>query len=210
MVLQRRNSEQAVGTPSSSSLPVLSHLPACSCARYLADTLGASIKFWAVGNITGTAAGIPLSCTEDQSTSTTSCQSTQPLLVKGSLLSPVQITPSYLPGPLGHDTKGCTAQARTPAWEVAATQLNLRKVAGNLQSGNAFVIITNDHIGYTASCGGVLSDVGGPQTLNCQGQTAFRRPDLYQIDTVLGFDPKTFSLTVNQTWFCDDQSAAAP
>ncbi len=93
---------------------------------------------------------------------------------------------------------------------MAATQINLRKVAGNLQSGNAFVIITNDHTGYTASCGGVLSGVDGPQTLNCQGQTTVRRPDLYQVGTVLQFDPKTFNLTVNQTWFCDDQDAAAP
>jgi hypothetical protein len=174
------------------------------------DILNGSIIFSAAGNTTGNGSGIPLSCTTDQSTGTTACKSTKPLLVKAGLLSPVKITPAYLPGPLGHDTKGCTAQSRTPAWEVAATQINLRTIAGNLQSGNAFVIIRNDHTGYTASCGGGLSDATGPQTLSCQGQTAFRRPDQYQIDTVLQFDPKSFNLTINQTWFCDDVDPAQP
>jgi hypothetical protein len=111
---------------------------------------------------------------------------------------------------LGHDTKGCTAQSRTPAWEVAASQINLRKVSGTLQAGNVFVIIRNDHLGYTASCGGVLTGAGGPHPLTCEGQLAYRRPDKYQIDTVLSFAPETFELTVNQTWFCDDQDPAQP
>ncbi|KAG7288290.1 hypothetical protein NEMBOFW57_007821 [Staphylotrichum longicolle] len=147
---------------------------------------------------------------ETWSCTTTACQSTKPLLVKAALSAPVKITPGYVSGPVGHDTKGCTAQSRTPAWEVVASQINLRNVSGNVQSGNAFVIIRNDHLGYTASCGGSFSDVSGHQPLSCQGQTAFRRPDKYQIGTNLQFDPKTFALGVNQTWFCDDLDPAQP
>jgi hypothetical protein len=93
---------------------------------------------------------------------------------------------------------------------VAATQLNLQNVTGKLQGGNAFVIIRNEHLGYTASCGGVFTGAAGPQALACQGQTAYRRPEKYQIDTVLLFEPETFALTVNQTWFCDDQDPSEP
>jgi hypothetical protein len=93
---------------------------------------------------------------------------------------------------------------------VVASQINLRKVSGDLQAGSAFVIIRNDGLGYTASCGGTLSEAAGQQLLTCQGQTAFRRPDRYQIGTTLLFDPKSFALTVNQTWFCDDQDPAQP
>jgi hypothetical protein len=151
---------------------------------------------------------VPLNCTTQSQTTT--CKSTKPLLVKAALLSPVKITPAYVSGPPGHDAQGCTAQSRTPAWEVAASQINLRKVSSNLQAGNAFVIIRNDNLGYTASCGGTLSDAAGPQLLTCQGQTAYRRPDKYQIGTTLLFDPRSFALTVNQTWFCDDQDPAQP
>ncbi|KAK4155377.1 hypothetical protein C8A00DRAFT_42011 [Chaetomidium leptoderma] len=159
------------------------------------------ITFTAVGN-----SSVPLSCSTN---GVTSCKSTKPLLVKAALLSPVKITPAYVNGPMGHDTKGCVSS--TPAWEVAASQINLRKDEGSLQSGNAFVIIRNDLLGYTASCGGTFSSAAAPQPLSCEGQIARRnRPDKYQIETALLFEPSTFALTVNQTWFCDNQDPSQP
>ncbi|SPQ23987.1 23147234-4904-4ae1-896b-19f665238165 [Thermothielavioides terrestris] len=112
------------------------------------DVPGKPMNFTAIGN-----SSVPISCSTDPSSGTT-CKSTKPLLVKAELLSPVKITPAYVSGPTGHDTKGCTADSRTPAWEVEATQLNLQNGTGKIQGGNAFVIVTNDHLGYTASCGG--------------------------------------------------------
>ncbi|KAK3306381.1 uncharacterized protein B0T15DRAFT_412603 [Chaetomium strumarium] len=169
------------------------------------DVPGRPLNFTAEGN-----SSIPITCSTNQSGST-ACKATKPLLIQGRLLSPIKITPSSVAGPTGHDTKGCTANARTPAWEVAATQLNLQNVTGKLQGGNAFVIIRNEHLGYTASCGGVFTGgAAGPQAITCQGQTAYRRPEKYQISTVVLFEPETFALTVNQTWFCDDQDPSQP
>lgn len=161
-----------------------------------------SLTFTAVGN-----GSVALNCTTGSSTT---CRATKPLLVKASLLSPVEITPAYVNGPTGHDTDGCTAQARTPAWHVTATQINLQTSEETVQSGNAFIMIRNDNLGYTASCGGTFSSAGGGQLLTCSGQTAVRRPDKYQIQSTLMFDPQTFDLTVDQTWFCDDQDPAQP
>jgi hypothetical protein len=162
------------------------------------------LTFSAVGN-----SSVALNCTTDES-QTTTCHSAKPVLVKAALSSPVKITPAYVSGPPGHDAAGCTADSRAPAWEVVASQINLRKLSGLRQSGNAFVIIRNDHLGYTASCGGILSAATGPQPLTCEGQVAYRRPDKYQIHTELSFEPDTFALGVNQTWFCDDQDPAQP
>ncbi|EAQ88498.1 predicted protein [Chaetomium globosum CBS 148.51] len=158
------------------------------------------LTFSALGN-----SSVALNCTTDES-KTTTCHSATPLLAKAALSSPVKITPSYVSGPPGHDTPGCTADSGTPAWEVVASQINLRKVSGLRQSGNAFVIIKNDHLGYTASCGGTLTAASGPQPLSCEGQIAYRRPDKYQIHTELSFDPDNLTLGINQTWFCDDQA----
>ncbi|KAK4121473.1 hypothetical protein N657DRAFT_622752 [Parathielavia appendiculata] len=156
------------------------------------------ITFTAVSN-----SSVPLDCTTQSQTTT--CKSIKPLLMKATLLSPVKITPAYVTGPPGHDTEGCTAQSRTPAWEVVATQMNFGRTT------SAFVIVRNDGLGYSATCAGALSaDLEGPQLLTCQGQTAYRRPAKYQIGTTLSFNPRTFGLTVNQTWFCDDQDPAQP
>ncbi|KAK3290485.1 uncharacterized protein B0H64DRAFT_350467 [Chaetomium fimeti] len=159
------------------------------------------LTFSALGN-----GSVALNCTTDES-ETTTCNSAKPLLVKAALSSPVKITPSYVSGPPGHDIAGCASQ---PAWEVVASQINLRKLSGQRQSGNAFVIVRNDHLGYTASCGGVLSAAAGPQPLSCEGQVPYRRADKYQIDTTLSFEPDTFALGIDQTWFCDDQDPAQP
>ena len=163
-----------------------------------------STKFIAVGN-----GSLPISCATDQ-TGTQSCKSSTPLLIKASLLSPIQITPAYARGPQGHDTKGCSADSKTPSWAVTAAQLNLGKVGGNLQSGNAFIIIRNNVLGYSASCGGTLTGATGGQVLSCSPQTVVQRQSKYQIQTVVLFDPKTFAVTVNQTWFCDDEDSAKP
>ncbi|AEO58268.1 hypothetical protein MYCTH_101321 [Thermothelomyces thermophilus ATCC 42464] len=146
------------------------------------------ITFSAVGN-----SSVALDCNAEKS-KTTTCRPTKPVLVKATLSSPVKVTPSYVSGPTGHDAEGCTAQSGKPAWE----------------SGNAFVIIRNDNLGYIASCGGPLTADSGPQALTCTGQVPRRRPDKYQIETALSFDPDTFVLAINQTWYCDDQDPAEP
>ncbi|KAL2167421.1 hypothetical protein VTG60DRAFT_1327 [Thermothelomyces hinnuleus] len=156
-----------------------------------------------------TSASVALDCTAEES-KTTTCRATKPVLVKATLSSPVKVTPSYVSGPTGHDAEGCTAQSEKPAWEVMASQINLRNVSGTRQSGNAFVIIRNDNLGYIASCGGPLTAESGPQALTCTGQVPRRRPDKYQIETALSFDPDTFVLAINQTWYCDDQDPAEP
>ncbi|KAL2173742.1 uncharacterized protein P884DRAFT_303168 [Thermothelomyces heterothallicus CBS 202.75] len=150
-----------------------------------------------------------LDCADEKS-KTTTCRATKPVLVKATLSSPVKVTPSYVSGPTGHDAEGCTAQSEKPAWEVTASQINLGNVSGTRQSGNAFVIIRNDNLGYIASCGGPLTADSGPHALTCTGQVPRRRPDKYQIETALPFDADTFVLAINQTWYCDDQDPAEP
>ncbi|KAK4119005.1 hypothetical protein N657DRAFT_650692 [Parathielavia appendiculata] len=156
------------------------------------------ITFTAVGN-----SSVPLSCTTQSQTTT--CRSSKPLLIKAGLLSPVKITPAYVSGPPGHDTERCTARSGTPAWEVVAAQVNFASTSG------AWVIIRNDVLDYTATCYGPLTGDEGPQPLTCQGQAPiYGRPPKYQINTAATFQVRSFALTVNQTWFCDDQDPAQP
>ncbi|KAL2255979.1 hypothetical protein VTK26DRAFT_2398 [Humicola hyalothermophila] len=166
------------------------------------------LTFTAVGN-----GSVALTCAADESGVTT-CQAASPpfLLVKASLDAPVQITPAYVAGPQGHDAEGCSAESEAPSWSVTAAQLNLQKSSGAVVGGNAFIIVRNNVLGFSASCGGSFQDPsgGGPQTLTCTPQTSSRRAPKYQIETTLLLDPATFDLTVSQAWFCDDGNPAAP
>lgn len=132
------------------------------------------------------------------------------MLIRASLLSPVPITPDYVGGPQGHDAEGCTAESKTPSWEVVASQMNLRTASGRVQGGTAFVTVRNNVLDYSAFCGGVLTGNPGLQAIPCQAQAAYRRRARYEIETVAWFDPQTFDMAVDQTWFCDDEDPAQP
>jgi hypothetical protein len=161
------------------------------------------ITFSAVGN-----SSILLNCSSSE-TGVETCTSAKPLLVKATLLFPVRITPAYVSGPQGHDTEGCFANSQEPSWAVTSAQLNLQKELGTIRGGTGFITIQNRVLGYSATCGGVLQG-SGRQVLFCSPQMTVQRQPKYQIQTSIELDPVTFSVTVNQTWFCDDTDPAEP
>ncbi|CAP65119.1 uncharacterized protein PODANS_5_7010 [Podospora anserina S mat+] len=133
-----------------------------------------------------------------------------PLLVKGSLLQPVALTPRYNEGPTGHDTPGCLAKSENPSWvlsHVIWADQDGDEITSVKEQRLTF-ILTNLANGYEASC---MSQ--GPVATNifCAG-TEFQSFTIgrYSISTAVQFDPATYSVTVNQTWFCDDHNPAKP
>lgn len=136
-----------------------------------------------------------------------------PLLIRGSLLSPVQLTPAYVNGPMGHDRVGCAAVSKSPSWEMGATQFNRRtryNKDGAVTTRSIFLQVINNATGYTAGCIGYLTNDPGFQRLECEGQAPFQPREKYHIRTDASFDPDNFALAVNETWFCDDVDPAAP
>ncbi|KAL1862770.1 hypothetical protein VTK73DRAFT_6657 [Phialemonium thermophilum] len=171
----------------------------------------------ATGTITFVASGnasLPLRCSHDGRSSV--CNATDPvLLVKGSLQSPVAITPQYATGPLGHDAPGCSARSESPSWTLRGVYyLNQTGDGGatSLPAQNFMLQIVNPLLGYQAGCVGFLADdlAPTPVTLSCSGGADFSGRNRYQIDTTVYFQPATFSFTVNQTYYCDDVDPARP
>lgn len=151
-----------------------------------------------------------MTCTGEKCKSTTA----KPLLIKGSLLFPVNITASYANGPTGHDNEGCTTLSNTPMWELSLSQF-ARRISYNgnetTTSGNGFIVVTNRETGASSSCFlERYSSVLGPQVMDCSEQVPYGPREKYHIITEATFDPATFAFSVNETWYCDDLDPAAP
>ncbi|OIW23408.1 hypothetical protein CONLIGDRAFT_585806 [Coniochaeta ligniaria NRRL 30616] len=143
-----------------------------------------------------------------------------PWLIKGSLLSPVTITPKYAWGPTGHDKPGCAATPNA-SWILSAPFYMYQTGDGvtAIASQDFNVLLTNAATGYQASCmsgagfgdGLTPTPASGPLNLVCAG-SEFQSSGggKYSITTAASFDPSTFRFTVNQTWYCDDLSPASP
>jgi hypothetical protein len=150
---------------------------------------------------------VSIKCTGD------ACAATQtPFLVKGSLLSPVAITPAYADGPDGHDTPGCAAAAQNPSWTLS--NIVWTDETGEAASSTFTMLLTNTAIKYQASCllGGF--DAGpatAPTRVQCTGEE-FGSLDntAYHLSTTASLDPTTFKFDFNQTWYCDDANPGAP
>ncbi len=168
--------------------------------------LTARIQFTAVGT-----SSVALAC------SNSSCAAVDsPWLIKGSLLSPMDITPKYADGPIGHAKKGCAAAAKSPSWALQSVYyLNQTGDGGAtaLASQTLMLQVINHDIGYQAGCVGFLRDdlSTTPTAFNCNGQGFdFIGKDRYRITTQALFEPATFRFTVNQTWYCDDEDPGKP
>ncbi|KAM7187472.1 hypothetical protein V8F33_011212 [Rhypophila sp. PSN 637] len=140
---------------------------------------------------------------------------TSPLLIRGSLLAPVAITPAYLEGPTGHKSPGCAATSEKPSWKLSA--IHFTDQTGDGTSSTPFqmfnLLLTNPANGYEASCmPGTSYDYGNDlSTLVCAG-VEFQSSSIggFPITTTASFDTKTFTFSVKQTWFCDDHDASKP
>lgn len=140
---------------------------------------------------------------------------TSPILVRGSLLEPVAITPAYADGPTGHDTPGCTARSEKPSWVLSHVSYTNRTgdgvTATPMRSFN--LILTNAANGYEASCmpGTSFDYSADPSHLVCAGEEfqSFR-VGRYPISTEASFDEATSTFSLRQTWFCDDHDPAKP
>lgn len=137
-----------------------------------------------------------------------------PFLVKGSLLSPVAITPIYVDGPNGHDTPGCTAAAQDPTWTLSTiSYINQTEDGDNSTTWQSFnVLVNNPAIGYQANCfpNGPFGQLN-PEGLSCNGdEFESLTTGMYTIETNASFDMTTFGFTLNQTWYCDDNDPGKP
>ncbi|CAK7204241.1 hypothetical protein SEUCBS139899_006996 [Sporothrix eucalyptigena] len=180
----------------------------------------ASVTFTAVGKLS-----TPLHCGNKNQTTSACTARDELLLVRGSLLAPVAITPAYSEGPTGHDKPGCAANSKTPRWSL--TDISYTDRTGDGVSGMArqdFITqVINTATGYEAGCSANYGVGGGPAApgtnngsntalhVGCTG-TEFGSPAFgtYRPTTDASFDPVTNIFTVNQTWFCDDGDAARP
>ncbi len=139
---------------------------------------------------------------------------TSPLLVRGSLTSPVAVTPAYPIGPTGHDLAGCTAQSEKPAWVISLVHYTSEPGYGDdVPFLNFNALVTNPANGYQASCmpGGSFGDKPDLSRLTCAGvEFQSSRVGSYPIVTQGSFDIATATFSLNQTWFCDDTDAAKP
>ena len=168
-----------------------------------------------------TAAGtqsVALSCTSKEGRGQACTAVNSPLLVKGSLSSPVSITPAYAEGPSGHDAPGCVAASKSPTWTLSTIYYDEETEGGVLSAGSRIfsLLLDNPAIGYQASCmpGNAFGDLGPTASstrLSCAGnEFGSLGADRYRLSTEASFDPLTFRFTVNQTWYCDDVDASKP
>ncbi|KAK0621994.1 hypothetical protein B0T17DRAFT_509287 [Bombardia bombarda] len=168
---------------------------------------GHPISFTASGSTS-----VPLLCPS----SSTTCNSANPVdLVRGSLHSPVEITPAYAEGPAGHDLAGCAAASKTPTWTVG-TVIFLNETGDDglgIQSQSIQFQVTNTASGHVAGCLNYFSageDEDPAVRMTCGGGVDFTRRDRYSIVTETVFYPRSWTFAINQTWFCDDIDAARP
>jgi hypothetical protein len=165
--------------------------------------------FWGIGNNT-----VPLFLADGKYTA-----KNPQVLVKASLVGPVEITPIYFEGPTGHDTPGCRANSKTPKWTISAlayTDVNADGIDAVSQRTLSLLLV-NPATGYDASCmaaanpDGTDPSEGEVLTLNCAG-LEFQSPTIgrYSTATQADFNTLTGKLSVSQTWYCDDEDPGRP
>lgn len=133
-------------------------------------------------------------------------------LVRGSILTPVTLTPAYPDPPTGYDLASCSAKSATPSWTVTNTELrNITEFYIDPQTfqyvfeGLYFnTTITNDNTGFSANCAFTVADRAasnpGPVSFDCT-------PDVYnRIGTTVTWDQQTGEISLNQTWYCIEDS----
>jgi len=135
--------------------------------------------------------------------------------VRGSLLAPVSVTPSYAEGPPGHSKTGCSAVSEKPQWTLG-TIIFLNETgdgAGAVATQSIQFQVTNKANGYVAGCLNYFnagSDEDPGIVMNCGGGADFARRNRYSIQTTTVFYPRSWTFTINETWYCDDVDAAKP
>lgn len=149
--------------------------------------------------------------TLDVTCTNTNCTTTNPqILIRGSLTTPVYVTPDYAAGPPGHSKAGCLAAAENATWSVS--RVDVRELTGDGLNPDDYrtveALVVNDFTGYMASCFLGNAETGA---LNCagvefQGNTGER----YRISTSGTWNKADNSIRVAQTWFCDDMDPARP
>ncbi|KAK3323236.1 hypothetical protein B0T19DRAFT_462686 [Cercophora scortea] len=144
-------------------------------------------------------------------------KSTNPVdLIKGSLHSPVELTPAYADGPTGHSLPGCVAGSKTPTWTIGTVIFINETGDGSsaIQSQSIQFQVTNHANGHVAGCLMYFSSGPAPDDpavpISCSGSGIFGGKDRYSITTETVFYPRSWTFGINQTWYCDDVDAAKP
>ena len=130
-------------------------------------------------------------------------------------MAPVELSPAYAEGPAGHNKAGCSAVSEKPKWTLG-TVIFLNETG----DGDAAVAthsiqfqLINQANGYVAGCLNyfdVPANEDPAVVINCGGGADFARRNRYSIRTQTVFYPRSRTLTINETWYCDDVDAAKP
>jgi hypothetical protein len=161
--------------------------------------------FWAIGNNS-----VPLAQADGKLTA-----KNPQVLVKGSLIAPVEITPIYFEGPTGHDAPGCSAGSEKPKWTIASVAYSDATGDGvnSVSQRSLSLLLINQATGYDASCMAFADDDAKSDVLNlnCAG-LEFQSPTIgrYSTSTAATYNVATKQLTVTQTWHCDDTDPGRP
>ncbi|SPQ24495.1 aa93e5ef-7a4e-49e2-962f-1a14114f2d88 [Thermothielavioides terrestris] len=135
-------------------------------------------------------------------------------LIRGSIKSPVSLTPAYPDPPTGYDLASCSAKTESPSWTI--TQAVLRNVSFYIDpQTHEWVLpglyfgatITNDLIGFEASGSTQLAQDPrtnpGPVTFNCSADTGIYN----RISTTVTWNQQEEVLSLSQVWYCIENPA---
>lgn len=160
------------------------------------------------------------------------CSLGRPIIVNASLSSPLEITPQMAVQPPAHSKPGCMAASENPSWRITNNRLTFtaqqNEFIGWLASYDWNFVLTNVALDYAVPCRLQSTQLGtefnnsvdfeengiqnGPLWFRCW-DTPSDSNDLIKIfwlDTSFRYQRNTDELFINQTWYCDDESALTP
>lgn len=134
-------------------------------------------------------------------------------LIRGSIKSPVTLTPAYPDLPTGYDLASCSAKTTAPSWTITDTELrNITQFYIDQQASlyvfpglYFYATVTNDATGFSTNCTFTLTEDPksnpGPVSSQCT-------PDVYnRIGTAVTWNQQAGEMSLNQTWYCIENPA---
>ncbi|KAI2625709.1 hypothetical protein GGR54DRAFT_592688 [Hypoxylon sp. NC1633] len=136
---------------------------------------------------------------------------TNAIIVKGSLIEPIEMTPNVAPQGVNHP--GCLEVSEKPSWIVASWVWN-EIWSNGYNHGNLTATFYNPGTGFNLTC------TGDGEELNRDGRYGYdrwwgcaldRSPfEDYRIFSSIKLNPLTEVFSINQEWYCNGQDDKLP
>ncbi|KAL7623199.1 hypothetical protein AAE478_006880 [Parahypoxylon ruwenzoriense] len=134
-----------------------------------------------------------------------------PVLIKGSLTEPIELTPNVAPEGVNHPA--CLETSETPSWIITSWMWN-EKWRNGYNSGDLTVTFYNPSTGFNLTC------KGDGEELNRDGRYGYERwwgcalassPfDDYRIISLIKLNPVTEVFSIDQRWSCNGHDSKLP